>query len=113
VIKQLWDECLTTLKEEFPAQQFNTWIRPLQAEARENQLFLYAPNKFILDWVNEKYLSRINELVAEIAPNNATNSKVKLVIGSTSKQKKEDEDGEGKAQTETGVAGGKKKFGRI
>jgi chromosomal replication initiator protein len=39
------------------------WIRPLQAELRDNTLALYAPNRFVLDWVREKYLNNINRLL--------------------------------------------------
>src|SRR5690606_16016059 len=45
----------------------NTWIRPLQVEADGEELRVYAPNRFVLDWVNEKYLSRLLELLAERA----------------------------------------------
>ncbi len=64
--QDLWAECLEYLKDEFPSQQFNTWLRPLQAEAKDNELFLYAPNKFVLDWVSEKYLNRIRELFNDL-----------------------------------------------
>src|SRR3990167_3751066 len=65
MIKELWDRCLERLKEEFPAQQFNTWIRPLQVEVGENILRLLAPNQFVYEWINERYLSRINELILD------------------------------------------------
>ncbi len=60
-----WQTCVDSLKNELPAQQFNTWIRPLQAESRSNELRLYAPNRFILDWVKDKFLGRIKELLNE------------------------------------------------
>ena len=41
------------------------WIRPLQAELSDRMLTLYAPNRFILDWVRDKYLLRVNALIAE------------------------------------------------
>ena len=41
------------------------WIRPLQAELSDRMLTLYAPNRFILDWVRDKYLLRINALISE------------------------------------------------
>ncbi len=63
-----WQTCVNSLKNELPAQQFNTWIRPLQAESRSNELRLYAPNRFILDWVKDKFLGRIKELLNEQAP---------------------------------------------
>ena len=51
------------LAGELPPEQFNTWIRPLQAIEDKNRLRLFAPNRFVLDWVNEKYLQRIEELL--------------------------------------------------
>ncbi|MFF7707272.1 chromosomal replication initiator protein DnaA [Pseudomonas sp. NPDC007930] len=62
---QIWQQCVELLREELPAQLFNTWIRPLQAEAEGEELRIYAPNRFVLDWVNEKYLGRLLELMAE------------------------------------------------
>lgn len=61
----LWKYCLERLQEELPAQQFNMWIRPLVADESPNSLVLYATNRFILDWVRDKYVSRITQLLAE------------------------------------------------
>jgi len=47
------------------------WIRPLQAEVSDSALTLYAPNRFILDWVRDKYLLRINGLIAEFCGSDA------------------------------------------
>ncbi len=47
------------------------WVRPLQAESTEDTLTIYAPNRFVLDWVREKYLNRINELLVEICKDEA------------------------------------------
>ena len=60
----LWQRCLTVLQEELPAQQFSMWIRPLQCVVTDNVLTLYAPNRFVLDWVRDKYVHRINELIS-------------------------------------------------
>jgi chromosomal replication initiator protein len=62
----LWNQCLQRLQEELPSQQFNTWIRPLQVEENGPALYLLAPNRFVLDWVSDHYLERINHLLAEI-----------------------------------------------
>ncbi len=51
------------MQEELPAQHFNMWIRPLQCEVEDNILTLYAPNRFVLDWVRDKYVDRISELI--------------------------------------------------
>ena len=64
---ELWEQCLRSLQDEFPAQQYNTWIRPLRAEAgTENPLVLMAPNRFVRDWVNDRFISRIRQVVCEI-----------------------------------------------
>lgn len=59
----LWQQCLARLQDELPATEFSMWIRPLQAELSDNTLALYAPNRFVLDWVRDKYLNNINGLL--------------------------------------------------
>lgn len=76
----LWEKCLNSLESEFPSQQFNTWIRPLQAEYADGKLVLLAPNRFVLDWIVEKFLDRINELVNQFSDDIAP--PVLLEIGS-------------------------------
>lgn len=65
----VWQKCLGLLQEEYPPQQFNTWLRPLQAEAEseESVLVLLAPNRFVVDWVKKHFYSRIKELVSQIS----------------------------------------------
>ena len=60
-----WNDCLTSLEQELPADQFNTWIRPLQVEADASRVKILAPNRFVKDWVADRYLSRIKELVSD------------------------------------------------
>lgn len=62
----IWEQCTHSLQQELSAQQFNTWIRPLKAVVDDdgsNDFCLLAPNRFVLDWVNDKFIHRINELV--------------------------------------------------
>lgn len=61
----IWVKCLDILQEEYPAQQFNTWLRPLQAETNEDTLILLAPNRFVVDWVKKNFYVRIQELVSQ------------------------------------------------
>ncbi len=64
-MNSFWTSCLNQFEQELPPQQFNTWIRPLRLEGEddlENGLRLLAPNGFILKWVKERYLARIEEL---------------------------------------------------
>jgi len=71
VYLSVWQSCLYVLQDELPSQQFSMWVRPLQAESTEDTLTIYAPNRFVLDWVREKYLNRINELLVEICGDEA------------------------------------------
>ena len=61
----IWKKCLDRLEEELSAQQFNTWIRPLQAEWDRNCLRLLAPNRFVTEWVKDRFAERIAELAAQ------------------------------------------------
>jgi chromosomal replication initiator protein len=64
-MQKLWQSCLKQLEKELPAQQFNTWIRPLAAGAgASGALELVAPNRFVLQWVKERFLGRIETLAA-------------------------------------------------
>ncbi len=77
---ELWLQSIDFLRDELPAQHFNTWIRPLQVEAVGDELHIFAPNRFVLDWVNDKYINRILELMAE--RNNGEVPPIALQIGS-------------------------------
>lgn len=61
----LWNQCISKLEGELPAQQFNTWIRPLQAVENGSELKLLAPNRFVLDWVKEHFIGKIEEVIAD------------------------------------------------
>jgi chromosomal replication initiator protein len=67
----IWNQCLDRLQQDLPIQQFSMWIRPLQAEHLESCLTLFAPNRFVLDWVREKYFVQINNLLAEFCGDEA------------------------------------------
>ena len=65
---ELWERCLPSLQNEFPAQQYNTWVRPLRAEESQSSvLVLVAPNRFVRDWVNDKFLSRIRQVICDVS----------------------------------------------
>lgn len=76
----LWKMCLDHLESELTAQQFNTWIRPLQAIENDTSLRLLAPNKFVLDWVNERFIDHISEITARLKSGSAL--QVSLEVGS-------------------------------
>lgn len=64
----VWQKCLKHLEAELTSQQYNTWIRPLHVVEKQNELELFAPNRFVLDWIREKYSARIETLLSELSP---------------------------------------------
>lgn len=76
--------CLDRLEGELSQQQFNTWIRPLQAIEEECAVRLLAPNRFVLDWVREHFFDRITEVVGSLTNGRAV--EVLLEIGSANRQ---------------------------
>jgi len=75
------------------------WVRPLQAESTEDTLTIFAPNRFVLDWVRDKYLNRINELLIEICGDEAP--KLHFGVGSGSKPAVSSPDQQEQAVVET------------
>lgn len=61
----IWSHCKSRLQDELTTQQFNTWIRPLRASLQAQVLHLSAPNRFICDFVTDKYATRIYALLRE------------------------------------------------
>jgi chromosomal replication initiator protein len=78
-----WQKCLDRLEGELSAQQFNTWIRPLQVIEDEHCMRLLAPNRFVLDWVNNRFLEKINQIV-NADKGSCSGFQVRLEIGSAS-----------------------------
>ncbi len=75
----LWQRCLRQLENEMSAQDLNTWIRPLQPVEDGNLLRLLAPNHFVLDKINELFISRISVLVKQLD----SNASVSVEVGSS------------------------------
>lgn len=75
----LWQQCLEHLETQLDAQQYNTWIMPLQAIEEENALKLLAPNRFVKDFVNERFVGTISDIVSKI--DGAEQIQVVLEIG--------------------------------
>ena len=67
--KSIWVNCLAQLKEEIDNQGFNTWVRPLKVavDANSKKITLLAPNRFIVNWVQEHYYNRITELIMQFS----------------------------------------------
>ena len=60
-----WPTCLNRIEQELTGQQFNTWIKPLKLEPGQDSLRLIAPNRFVLQWVKDRFLTRIEQIADE------------------------------------------------
>jgi chromosomal replication initiator protein len=60
---EFWNKCSERLENKLSQDDFNTWIRPLKANYKENTLELVAPNDFILNYVESNLAHDINNIV--------------------------------------------------
>jgi chromosomal replication initiator protein len=79
----IWNRCISQLEHELPEQQFSTWIRPLQAVEEDGQLTLLAPNRFVVNWIDQHFMERISVLVNEYSV--GKNIQVKVEVGTREK----------------------------
>lgn len=66
----LWEKCLQKLEDEIEERDFHTWVRPLTACNDDKQLVLYAPNRFVVDWINENLFDVVLSTAQHFAGNN-------------------------------------------
>ncbi|WP_422667487.1 chromosomal replication initiator protein DnaA [Buchnera aphidicola] len=85
----LWKQCLDRLQDELPTTEFSMWIRSLKAELKNNILEIYAPNKFVLDWIKEKYLIYFQSILQEFCGINMPSIQLKIYNNSINKKHKE------------------------
>lgn len=74
----IWLKCIDRLQDAIPAQKFNTWIRPLHAEIVNDELHLYAPNHFVVDFIKRNYIELIHHALKEIGEDSTLQLVVKI-----------------------------------
>ena len=84
-MNNFWPTCLSRFEQELSTQQFNTWIKPLQTELVQtahgnDAIRVMAPNKFVQQWVKERFLNKIETIAAELLPEHVT---IELCINNT------------------------------
>lgn len=65
-MENFWSDCLMRFEKELSPQQFNTWIKPLKAEVHANAIHIIAPNKFVQQWIKDKFFSKIQTIADEM-----------------------------------------------
>ena len=78
-VHDLWSRCLKQLEAELTADELGMWLKPLQASLQDDALLLFAPNQFVLNRIQEDYLSTVNAIVNAVAGQSV---EVRLAVGS-------------------------------
>lgn len=60
--QNIWHLCLQHLERELPAEDINTFIRPLEVVTSKNRTRLVAPNSYVRDHIATHYLERIRDI---------------------------------------------------
>jgi chromosomal replication initiator protein len=60
--QNFWQTCLQHLEREMPADDFNTWVRPLQIRSGKGRTTLLSPNEYVRDHISLNYLERIRDI---------------------------------------------------
>jgi chromosomal replication initiator protein len=76
--KEIWQKCLSKLELELGEREFNMWIKPLHADVQDKKCLLYAPNKFVKDWVEEHLSETLSQTVQLFS---TTKIRVELIVG--------------------------------
>lgn len=80
-MENFWPTCLSRFEQELSAQQFNTWIKPLYAEVEGDLVRLVAPNRFVMQWVKERFLKKIEQFANELQ---LSNIRIDFIISNAS-----------------------------
>ena len=76
----VWEQCVRQLKGELTPAEYNTWILPLQSRLDGAQLCLYAPNRFVLEWAQKHYETKLLDLCRQISDGRV--SRILFEVGS-------------------------------
>ncbi|HEY0841168.1 chromosomal replication initiator protein DnaA [Methylotenera sp.] len=86
-MENFWPACLSKFQKELSAQQFNTWIKPLHTEVNGDAVRIFAPNRFVMQWVKDRFLKKIEQFAEELKPN----IQIELVLGDAATKANADE----------------------
>ena len=59
----IFNKSVKQLEKEINTTEFNSWIKPLQFDLKENNFTIYAPNSFVEDFFKDKYLPQITKFL--------------------------------------------------
>jgi chromosomal replication initiator protein len=82
-MENFWPACISRFESELSAQQFNTWIKPLSAVMDGEKVVICAPNRFVMQWVKDRFLKKIEQFAKEL---NFASLKIEFVVSEASRK---------------------------
>ena len=79
-MENFWPACISRFESELSAQQFNTWIKPLHAATDGDRVVISAPNRFVMQWVKDRFLKKIEQFAQEF---DLADVKIEFIVGGT------------------------------
>ncbi|MGB5312508.1 MAG: DnaA N-terminal domain-containing protein, partial [Polyangiales bacterium] len=87
-MEQLWEQALGSLKSNLSAENFETWLEPVQFGGIESDsVVLRIPNQFFAEWISAHYLDMILETLQSTAGDTAMPTKVRWELDETLREK--------------------------
>ncbi len=87
-MQQLWERAIDSLKGQVSAENYSTWLEPLQFGGTEpDTLVLRIPNRFFADWISAHYLDLILDTLKSEAGGAEAPSKVRWELDETLRER--------------------------
>ena len=63
---EVWNKCLSFIKDNIQPQAFKTWFEPIQAvKLTDNVLSIQVPSKFFYEWLEEHYVGLLKSVLVQ------------------------------------------------
>src|ERR1700761_1468355 len=65
--EQLWEKCLSIIKDNVNWRTYQTWFEPVKAVALvDNVLTLQVPSQFFYEWLEEHYVELLGKTIKRV-----------------------------------------------
>lgn len=77
---QIWDKCLTIIKDNVQHQTFRTWFEPISAVSFEQDILtIQVPSQFFYEWLEEHFVDLLGKTIRRVIGKNAgLNYRIKM-----------------------------------
>ena len=62
--QEIWDNCLSIIRDNVTAQNFKTWFKPIKAVKLDNKILtIQVPSQFFYEWLENNYITLIKKAI--------------------------------------------------